>query len=214
MQTIKLEYKMTLKTIDELSNLSFDDLTELAAKGDTVLIERVSSDIRHNLPVIHGGWALRYVGPTSEDSFGKLVLVPKSSWAQGIWNSGQIVFARSTGLTEVEAKAWFKADIRNKHDFLPLLNHVLHGGRQELLARYGHSDRNLLIRGYLDYRSDFTRSEYLEWSARTQIFEPKHPRRMLEFSHLLREVVSDRDIDVKPTIGGESMVETKARPWE
>lgn len=205
---------MTLKNIDELSNLSFDDLTELAAKGNTVLIERVSSDIQHNLPVIHGGWALRYVGPSSEDSFGKLVLVPNSSWAQGIWNSGQIVFAMSTGLTEAEAKAWFKADIRNKHDFLPLLNHVLHGGRQELLDRYGHSDRNLLIRGYLDYRSDFTRSEYLEWSARTQIFEPRHPRRMLEFSHLLREVVSDRDIDVKPTIGGETISESKTRPWE
>lgn len=205
---------MTFKTIDELCNLSFDDLTTLAEKGSTVLLESISSDIQNNLPIIHGGWAVRYVGPTSEGSHGKLVLVPKSSWAQGIWNEGQINFAIASGLTEAEAKSWFKADIRNKHDFLPLLNRVLHTGRQELINSYGHSDRNLLIRGYLDYRSDFTRSEYLEWSARTQIFEPKHPRRMLEFSNLLREVVADRAIDIKPTIGGEIFTESKTRPWE
>lgn len=208
--------KMSLTALQELARLTVDELNARGESGHTVLITDISNDIRLDLPLLPGGWATRYVGATESGATGKLVLIPTCRYTQQLWNDGQIKLAQRAGLSRVQAQAWFSADIRNKHELLLLLDTVLNCHEDDLYHTYGHRNRAEVVRGYLDYRFEFTKPEYLQWRARTQITEPRHPRRLVDFANLLRIMIQDTELDPRPVIGGNEPepVAVDARPWE
>ncbi len=208
--------KMGLTTPKTLAQLTVDELNTLGEQGETVLITDISNDVRHELPLLPGGWATRYVGATEDGATGKLVLIPTCRYTQQLWNDGQIKLAMRAGLSRTQAQAWFSADIRNKHELLPLLDTVLNCHEDDLYHTYGHRNRGEVVRGYLDYRFEFTKPEYLQWRARTQITEPRHPRRLVDFANLLRIMIQDTELDPRPVIGGNEPepVTADTRPWE
>lgn len=143
--------------VQNLANLTADELDNMAKEGNVVLIDSIHPNDAQQLPALTGGWEARYVGSKEGKNLGRVLLVPIREWNIKLWRQGQFAIGQRAGLTKEQTSAWLTSRVKGKHD-----EAILH----HLVAILNDPKRR---KAYGLFNVDGTYNDMLRWEARNDV---------------------------------------------
>lgn len=173
LNAIKSDVKANL--LDQLAEMTADDLDSLALKGENRLLEIAFSDDL-KLPKLAGGWTARLSGARTPGKNVRIVIEPNTNWTNKLVKRGIVARCLAEGMTELQAGTFLCWGNRFKIEFIVHIARLLKNPKK----------RDAYIE--LTESAQLTGDEFDKWLSRMGLSDTTRVDRVYDQAGILRDL--------------------------